>query len=213
MLINFDQPAMGESEARAMRIRMFQIIRDSAERMNDTIDKVLSSGKQSRKSARKRVYSHFIKHMKPAIIQGYWYPDKFSLLYFDCDGTDLDHLQLNIVKMDKRCRIQMARTRVKVSAHALERLIQYLRVREFDKLDEGIAAFLVHMYHSLMHMDTKPNMKIYVGLNDGKIYGNFVVVEDKYNPGEHVVVTFVGHRSYNPETLNYLKAQGVEVAE
>ena len=98
--------------------------------------------------------------------------------------------------------------RIEITAHALERLIQYYQLRDFTRMPQPIANALLRLTFEMPDEPPADNYDFFL-VNKDRLDGHLVMVHDpEYDV--MVAVTFVGARSYSPAKRRWVRGQSYD---
>mgnify|MGYP001825448621 CR=1 FL=1 len=213
-----DRRVMTMSEAAGVHNHLLGVAKttfeQSLKKLKDTPVGVRRRGPLSRK-----LIAHLKRSMAPTLIAESATKRHHMFLHASYDEMDVAHpdqLMISAFLFDKK-KIDILdhfRMGIVITRHANERLIQYFRVRDVDKLDPWLCmayAALIEIVKNNGVIEKDESCAVVI---EGRILGHFVIGPHHDHTDEKplmVVKTWIGARSYTPHQLNECKAKGWEV--
>jgi hypothetical protein len=174
----------------------------------------IQSGVQRRSAFRKRFRRAAHQHLLPVLVSDLSHGNKVTFATINAipspKGKENEsRFAIGFVVLDKQCRLLRHDSTVVISFHAMWRVIQYFRIRDFSRVDDSLKRiFRVLVDVVVGDLDLKEGVMLVDENNDVLGYMPFV------NDGEFDIgVTWVGNRSINEHKLTQFRAEILETVQ
>lgn len=207
------RPVMDVSESKAMRRRLEWEVEQRHRKFEDWLTRNRMLGQQLTGKRLERFAKAFEHYMEPLLL-GIGGKEAGINLKKRRQWVVLRHnpraqLQPQVVTIDKN-GMSRRTSKLVFSQHAIERLIQYLRVRRFDDADVGLLLCLCLIITTVIPSNLTGKVPI---LDAGcKLLGEVAVVGDT-DTENLVITTFIGARSISQNRLDQYRESGLEIRD